>query len=50
MIAGGSEKPATHETVDAGEHYLRQDGKKVYIDAVKGMANVSKKIFSFLGA
>ena len=44
MTAGGSEKPATHETVDADEHYLAQDGKKVYINAVKGMADVSIKI------
>ena len=44
MPAGGSEKPATHETVDAREHYLYQDGKIVYINAVKGMAEVSAKI------
>lgn len=44
MPAGGSEKPATHETVDADEHYLHQDGKKVYVNAVKGMADISIKI------
>ena len=44
MPAGGSEKPATHETIDADEHYLHQDGKKVYINAVKGMADISAKI------
>ena len=44
MPAGGSEKPASHETVDADEHYLHQDGKKVYIDAVRGMADISIKI------
>ena len=44
MPAGGSEKPATHETIDSDEHYLHQDGKKVYIDAVKGMADISAKI------
>ena len=44
MPAGGSEKPATHETIDADEHYLHQDGKKVYINDVKGMADISAKI------
>ncbi|TFB13550.1 ketoacyl-ACP synthase III [Candidatus Marinimicrobia bacterium MT.SAG.4] len=44
MPAGGSEKPATHETIDADEHYLHQDGKIVYINAVKGMADISAKI------
>ena len=44
MPAGGSERPATHETIDADEHYLHQDGKKVYINAVKGMADISIKI------
>jgi len=44
MPAGGSEKPATHETIDADEHYLHQDGKKVYVNAVKGMADIAAQI------
>ncbi len=44
MAAGGSEKPASHETVDADEHYLYQEGKIVYINAIKGMADVSIEI------
>ena len=44
MPAGGSERPATHETIDADEHYLHQDGKKVYVNAVKGMADIAFKI------
>ncbi|MCH7494541.1 MAG: ketoacyl-ACP synthase III [Candidatus Marinimicrobia bacterium] len=44
MAAGGSEKPASHETVDAGEHFLYQDGRTVYVNAVKGMAEVSVQI------
>ena len=44
MAAGGSEKPASHETVDAGEHFLQQDGRTVYVNAVKGMAEVSVQI------
>ena len=42
--AGGSVKPATHETVDAKEHYVYQDGKTVFKFAVKGMADVSEEI------
>jgi len=42
--AGGSLKPPTHETVDAREHYVFQDGKNVFKFAVKGMADVSAQI------
>jgi 3-oxoacyl-[acyl-carrier-protein] synthase-3 len=42
--AGGSLKPPTHETVDAREHFVYQDGKTVYKFAVKGMAEVSASI------
>jgi 3-oxoacyl-[acyl-carrier-protein] synthase-3 len=42
--AGGSLKPPTHETVDAREHYVYQDGKTVFKYAVSGMADVSAQI------
>lgn len=42
--AGGSLKPPTHETIDAKEHYVYQDGKTVFKFAVKGMADVSAQI------
>jgi 3-oxoacyl-[acyl-carrier-protein] synthase-3 len=42
--AGGSVKPPTHETVDAKEHYVFQDGQPVFKAAVKGMADVSAEI------
>jgi 3-oxoacyl-[acyl-carrier-protein] synthase-3 len=42
--AGGSLKPPTHETVDAREHYVYQDGKTVFKFAVTGMADVSAQI------
>ena len=42
--AGGSLKPPTHETIDAREHYVYQDGKAVYKFAVTGMAEVSAEI------
>ncbi|MCF8308618.1 MAG: ketoacyl-ACP synthase III [Bacteroidales bacterium] len=40
--AGGSVKPATHETVDAHEHYIYQEGQAVFKWAVSKMADVSK--------
>lgn len=44
MKAGGSVKPASHETVDAREHFVFQDGQTVFKFAVKGMADVSAEI------
>ena len=44
MKAGGSAKPSTHETVDAREHFIFQDGKPVFKAAVKSMADVSEEI------
>ncbi len=37
MKAGGSVKPASHETVDAREHYIYQEGRAVYKNAVSDM-------------
>ncbi|NND94709.1 MAG: ketoacyl-ACP synthase III [Flavobacteriales bacterium] len=42
--AGGSVKPSTHETVDAKEHYIYQEGKTVFKFAVTNMADVSAEI------
>lgn len=42
--AGGSVKPPSHETVDAKEHYVFQDGQPVFKRAVVGMADVSAEI------
>lgn len=39
--AGGSVKPASHETVDAREHYIYQEGQQVFKAAVAKMADVS---------
>ena len=44
MKAGGSLHPASHETVDAKEHYVYQDGQPVFKKAVKSMADVSEEI------
>lgn len=46
MKGGGSVKPSTHQTVDAKDHYLYQDGKTVFKFAVTNMADVSAEIMS----
>ena len=42
--AGGSVKPPTHETIDAREHYVYQDGKVVFKFAVTNMADVTQQV------
>ncbi len=42
--AGGSVKPASHETVDAREHYIYQEGQPVFKFAVTRMADVAVEI------
>ncbi len=37
MTAGGSVLPASRETVEAGQHYIFQDGRTVYRNAVTDM-------------
>ena len=44
MIAGGSQRPASHETVDKRLHYVYQDGKNVFKWAVEKMSDVSAEI------
>lgn len=44
MVAGGSKKPASIETVMAKEHYIFQEGPAVFKFAVKGMADVSYEL------
>ncbi len=39
--AGGSVKPPTHETIDAREHFIYQEGQAVFKFAVLRMADVS---------
>ncbi len=41
MKAGGSQRPASHETVDNKEHYIFQDGQTVFKWAVSKMADIS---------
>ena len=44
LKAGGSVKPASHETIDAREHYVYQEGQSVFKFAVLNMADVAAEI------
>jgi 3-oxoacyl-[acyl-carrier-protein] synthase-3 len=44
MKAGGSARPATHETVDADEHFIYQEGRVVYKNAVRDMLTSSQSV------
>lgn len=44
MKAGGSLRPASHETVDAKQHYISQEGQAVFKFAVTNMADVAAEI------
>ena len=42
--AGGSVRPPSHETIDAKEHFVYQEGQAVFKFAVSNMADVSVEI------
>ncbi|MDP9080362.1 MAG: ketoacyl-ACP synthase III [Bacteroidota bacterium] len=42
--AGGSARPTSHETIDAREHYLYQEGRSVFKFAVTNMAEVAAEV------
>ena len=44
MKAGGSRKPASHETINAREHFVYQEGAAVFKFAVTNMADVSAEL------
>ncbi len=44
MKGGGSLNPPSHNTIDAGLHFLHQEGRAVFKYAVTGMADVSARI------
>lgn len=46
MPAGGSKRPASHETVEKKMHYVHQDGQAVFKYAVRKMAEVSEKLLT----
>jgi 3-oxoacyl-[acyl-carrier-protein] synthase-3 len=44
MKAGGSRIPATHQSIDANQHYVYQEGSAVFKFAVTNMADISAKV------
>ena len=42
--AGGSRRPPSHETIDAREHFIFQEGATVFKFAVKSMADVAAQV------
>jgi 3-oxoacyl-[acyl-carrier-protein] synthase III len=46
MPAGGSRLPASHETVEKGLHYMKQDGGTVFKFAVRKSGEISQRILA----
>jgi len=44
MPAGGSRLPSSHETIDARQHFVHQDGGQVFKYAVRKMFETSKEL------
>lgn len=44
LPAGGTRRPASHETVDARMHYIKMEGRKIYVNAVKRMGDSVIKV------
>jgi 3-oxoacyl-[acyl-carrier-protein] synthase-3 len=44
LKAGGSARPSSHETIDAKEHFIYQEGQSVFKFAVSNMADVAAEI------
>jgi len=49
MPGGGSLNPSSHATVDAGMHFVHQDGRTVFKHAVKRMADVLQELIQKAG-
>ena len=49
MPAGGSLRPASHETVELGLHYIKQQGQHVFKYAVRKFADASERLLQHNG-
>ena len=47
--AGGSRQPASHQTVEAGEHYLRMNGGRVFRFAVRALTSLVHDVLERAG-
>ena len=46
MPAGGSRLPASHETVDQRQHYVKQDGQAVFKFAVRKTEEIARRVLA----
>jgi 3-oxoacyl-[acyl-carrier-protein] synthase-3 len=46
MKAGGSRRPASHDTIDNRQHFVYQEGSAVYKFAVTNMAEITEQLVS----
>jgi 3-oxoacyl-[acyl-carrier-protein] synthase-3 len=49
MPAGGSRLPASHETVDGRQHYVKQDGQAVFKFAVRKTEEICQRVLQKYG-
>ncbi len=49
MPAGGSKRPASHETVDQRLHYVHQDGQAVFKFAVRKTEDICRRLLAHSG-
>jgi 3-oxoacyl-[acyl-carrier-protein] synthase-3 len=49
LPAGGARMPASHETVDAHQHYIKMQGRQVYVNAVKCMSDAVLRVLEQQG-
>ncbi|MDD2679280.1 MAG: ketoacyl-ACP synthase III [Candidatus Omnitrophica bacterium] len=49
LPAGGSRLPASHETVDARQHFLKMQGNELFKIAVKTMTDAAEKVLKEAG-
>jgi 3-oxoacyl-[acyl-carrier-protein] synthase-3 len=49
LPAGGTRMPATHETVDAGMHFVHMDGKEIYKFATRIIAPSAEAVLARCG-
>ncbi len=49
LPAGGSRKPASHETIDARMHYIKMQGNELFKIAVRTMTEAAEKVLKQAG-
>jgi len=49
LPAGGSQEPASHQTVAEGRHYLRMKGREVFRFAVRTMPEATRQVLEQVG-